>query len=184
MLIGLCPVSMKSSHKVTGLNWKYSRAYLCPVHVTNQHSPFPWRAWLTTNDTLVCFLLVNTIGEQYSHWSICQTVSTLHSSFSSSLGVTSKKKTVYLKTLSKLRLTPSPLPYFWQIYFWHIVDHVDLSPLDFLTKIIKFQALKLTLSITFWGSGVQTERHRVPLNGFSTSGWELVKPDWVINHTK
>ena len=33
-----------------------------------------------------------------------------------------KKQTVYSKTL--LRLTP----YFWQIYFWHCVDHVDLPP--------------------------------------------------------
>ena len=91
LLRGLCPVSLKSSHKVTGLNWKYSRGNLCPVHLTNQHSPVPWRAWLTTNDILVCFLLVNSIAEQYSHWSICYTVSTLHSSFSCS--------SVYYQTL-------------------------------------------------------------------------------------
>ena len=84
LLRGLCPLSMKSAHKVTGLIWTYSRGYLCPVHLTNQLSPVPWRAWLTTNDTLVCFLLVTTIGEQYSHWSICDTMSTLHSSFSCS----------------------------------------------------------------------------------------------------
>ena len=80
----LCPVSTKSSHKVTGLNWKYSRAYLCPVHLTNQHSPVPWRARLTTNDILVCFLLDNSIREQSSHWSITHTVPTLHLSFSCS----------------------------------------------------------------------------------------------------
>ena len=39
-----------------------------------------------------------------------------------------KKNTVNLKTLSKLRLTPSLLPKFWQIYFWQSVDHVDLPP--------------------------------------------------------
>ena len=84
LLRGLCPLSMKSAHKVTGLIWTYSRGYLCPVHLTNQLSPVPWRAWLTTNDILVCFLLVNSIGEQHSHWSICYMVSTLHSSFSCS----------------------------------------------------------------------------------------------------
>ena len=62
LLRGLCPVSMKSSHKVTELNGKCSRGYLCPVHLTNQHSPVLWRAWLTTNDILVCFSLVNSIG--------------------------------------------------------------------------------------------------------------------------
>ena len=84
LLRGLCPVSMKSSHKVTELNRKCSRGYLCPVHLTNQHSPVLWRAWLTTNEILVCFPLVNSIGEQYSHWSICHTLSTLQSSFSCS----------------------------------------------------------------------------------------------------
>ena len=39
-----------------------------------------------------------------------------------------KRNPVYLKTLSKLRSTPSLLPYFWQIYFWQSVDHVDLPP--------------------------------------------------------
>ena len=87
----LCPVSTKSSHKVTGLNWKYWRGYLCTVHLTNQHSSGPWRAWLTTNDILVCFLLVHSIGEQCSHWSICHTMTTLHSSFSCS--------SVYYQTL-------------------------------------------------------------------------------------
>ena len=74
---------------------------------------------------------------------------------------------------------PSLLPYFWQIYFWHIVDHVDLPPspriFDKNHKILGFKTLMFFLTlpltfsiipITFWGSGVQTERHRFPLNGF------------------
>ena len=72
---------------------------------------------------------------------------------------------------------PSLLPYFWQIYFWHIVDHVDLPPspriFDKNHKILGFKTLMffwtlpLTFSIipiTFWGSGVQTERHRFPVD--------------------
>ena len=64
------------------------------------------------------------------------------------LGVPSKKQTVYLKTLSKLRLTPSLLPYFWQIYFQHSVDQVDLPPLKssgFETYILNYPSYFLRI---------------------------------------
>ena len=93
------------------------------------------------------------------------------------LGVTSKKKQYICWHCPNWSGPPSLLPYFWQIYFWHIVDHVDLPPspriFDKNHKILGFKTLMffwtlpLTFSIipiTFWGSGVQTERHRFPVD--------------------
>ena len=59
-------------------------------------------------------------------------------------GNVQKKNQVYLKTLSKLRLTPlPPILFFWQIYFWQSVDHVDLpaspSILDKNHEILGFE---------------------------------------------
>ena len=41
--------------------------------------------------------------------------------------VTKKKQYIY-RHYPNWGWPPSLLPYFWQIYFWHSVDHVDLPP--------------------------------------------------------
>ena len=58
------------------------------------------------------------------------------------------QKTEYLQKLSKMMLTPLPPTIFLLIDFCQSVDHVtSLFVLEFLTKIMKFQVLKLTISI-------------------------------------
>ena len=63
------------------------------------------------------------------------------------LGVTSKKKQYICWHYPNWGGPPSLLPYFWQIYFWHIVDHVDLPPspriFDKNHKILGFKTLRL-----------------------------------------
>ena len=44
------------------------------------------------------------------------------------LGVTSKKKQYIYRHCPNWWWPPSLLPYFWQIYFWQTLDHVDLPP--------------------------------------------------------
>ena len=64
---------------------------------------------------------------------------------------------------------PSLPPYFRQIYFWQSVDHVDLPPspriFDKNRDILDFEFTFSIILITFWGTGVQSEWHRVPWLG-------------------
>ena len=43
-------------------------------------------------------------------------------------GNVQKKKQYIYRHYPNWGWPPSLLPYFWQIYFWHSVDHVDLPP--------------------------------------------------------
>ena len=94
------------------------------------------------------------------------------------LGITSKKNPVYLKTLSKLRLTPLPPPYFWQIYFWQSVDHVDLPPspriFDKIYEIFSCETCIHYYPYYFLRDRGRDRKTESPLVGL----------DWVINHTK
>ena len=90
------------------------------------------KSWFLTyfsNISFLCLLrILTTIFDVRKGYCMLYFSKELHNFSCSSLnvkiklGVTSKK-TVYLKTLSRLRLTPTLLP-----YFWHCVDYVDLPP--------------------------------------------------------
>ena len=86
--------------------------------------------------------------------------------YSGCLGVISKNTPVYLDII---QIEVDPPPYFWQIYPWQRVDHVDLptSPriFDKNHEILGFEFTFSIILIAFWESGVQTERHRVPWLG-------------------
>ena len=56
-----------------------------------------------------------------------------------SKGCRQKQTNSIFKDIIQIEVDPPSLPpYFWQIYFWQSVDHVDLPPLEFLTKIMTF----------------------------------------------
>ena len=71
------------------------------------------------------------------------------------------------KDIIQIEVNPPPShPIFDKFIFDTVfIMLTSLPPLTFLTKIIKFQALKLTFSIipiTFLGSGLHAESHRIP----------------------
>ena len=74
------------------------------------------------------------------------------------------KKTVYLKTLktlSKLRWTPLP-PTLFLTKCWSCWPPSLSRILDKNHDIFGFEFTLSIIITTFWGSGVQTENHRVP----------------------
>ena len=81
-----------------------------------------------------------------------------------------KKTPSIFKDIIQIEVDPPPShPIFDKFIFdTMLIMLTSLPPLEFLTKIIKFYALKhmfSIISITYGGSGVQTERHRDPWLG-------------------
>ena len=81
-----------------------------------------------------------------------------------------KKKQYICGHYPNLGWPPSLLPYFWQIYFWQSVDHVDLPPspriFDKNHEILGFETYNLNYPYYFLRVRGTDRKTQSPFNGF------------------
>ena len=80
---------------------------------------------------------------------------------------------------------------FWQIYFWHSIDHVDLPPspriFDKDHEALGLETYNLYYPYYFLRVRGTNRKTQTPFKGIillKASFKYLYGPDWVLNHTK